>query len=527
MAIDAETFEVRGRFSHLAPVAVVDIGSNSVRLVIYEGAVRAVVPLFNEKVLCGLGRYVAETGALGREGIDRVLATLSRFRTIVTSVHACELRAVATAAVREASDGETFLREGRQVLGVPIRVLSGEEEAAYAAQGLKMAFLSPDGIVGDLGGGSLEVIDIRAGRATGLVPGGDLEDRAVTLPLGGLRLIEAAKGKPDKAVAIVDKALDQVDWLQHGEGRSFFAVGGTWRSFARLHMERQSYPLHVMQGYRMPIQEVIDLAVELRKSRRIMSVPNIDVVSTSRWDVLPFGATALERLLLRIKPMDVVVSVFGVREGVFYDILSKDERRKDPLISFCTDYARLRSRSPEHALELCTWTDALFNRDDLKETADERRLRRAACLLSDISWRAHPDYRGEQSLNVIAHAALSGIDHPGRMFLAMSVYHRHSGKGSGDARYMSGRMKTVMSRRAHKRAKIIGQAVRAAHMLSTGMAGVVTRTPIAYEGDALVLDIPRDLAGLDGERLRRRFLALAKTLGSRFELRIEGRPVDG
>jgi exopolyphosphatase/guanosine-5'-triphosphate,3'-diphosphate pyrophosphatase len=234
----------------------------------------------------------------------------------------------------------------------------------------------------------------------------------------------------------------------------------------------------------------------------------------------------LERLLKRLQPSAVDFSVFGIREGLLYSLLSEAERRKDPLLSFCADYARQRSRSAEHAAELCTWTDALFEHPGPKETEEERRLRHAACLLSDISWRAHPDYRGEQSLILIAHAALGGIDHPGRVFLALATYFRHTGV-SGDAETeskdkLSERLKDVVSKKLYRRARIIGAAIRAAHMLSIGRPGIIDETPVAYDRDKLVLTLPKAYAALDGERLRRRFGALAGLLERAAEIRVKG-----
>ncbi|MEO1280363.1 MAG: Ppx/GppA phosphatase family protein [Pseudomonadota bacterium] len=515
MAVSSQVLDERGRFTELKPVGVIDIGSNSVRLVVYEGAVRAITPLFNEKVLCGLGRNVAADGMLGDDGMERAFDVLSRFRAIVGAMGVRTIRAFATAAVREASDCDRFLKRGAKIIGAPIRVLSGAEEAEFAAKGIFMAFRDPDGVVGDLGGGSLELLNVSDGSA----------NHATSLPLGGLRLIEDADGNIDKAVKLIDRALDKVDWLSVGEERTFYAVGGTWRAFARLHMERANYPLHVMQGYRIPVDEAIELAGELRNAKPVSAVDSINSISRSRREILPFGAAALERVLLRLKPKDVVASVFGVREGMIYDLLPASEQRKDPLISFCSDYARLRSRSAEHAMELCAWTQPLFEYGDLLETPDERRLRRAACLLSDIAWRAHPDYRGEQSLNVVAHAALTGIDHPGRIFLALATYHRHEGKNGNGADGISSRLKKLLSKKDQKRAKVVGLAIRAAHMLAVGMPGIIPRTPLSYEDDLLVLDVPKALAAFDGKRVQRRFQTLADAVGSSFEMRVGGRRV--
>ena len=507
----SELLGVTKRETELEPIGVIDIGSNSVRLVVYEGAVRAATPLFNEKVLAGLGRSVATTGKLGSEAVEKSLEALTRFRAIARILEVKNLRAIATAAVREAANGRDFIARAEGAAGTRIEILSGEKEAELAALGIRMGFMDPDGFAGDLGGGSLELVDITKAKL----------NQASTLPLGGLRLIDTMGDKLDDAVKIIDEHLENTSWLGQGRGRTFFAVGGAWRALAKLHMEQARYPLRVMHGYSVTPKAGIEFCEQIRKSKKLSAFPGIEDISKPRREVLPYGALVLERLLNRLEPSEVVFSVFGIREGLLYSLLPAHERHKDPLISFCEDYARLRSRSLEHARELCNWTDALFTGEGPNEDANERRLRHAACLLSDIGWRAHPDYRGEQSLNVIAHAGLAGIDHPGRIFLALAVYHRHIGPGEGDGDELSERLKGAVSKRTQKRARIVGTAVRTAHMLSIGMPGVIDETPLAYEGGKLVLSLPKAYAALDGERLRRRFEGLASLLDRKSEIQIE------
>lgn len=493
----------------LEPIGVIDIGSNSVRLVVYEGPVRAPAPLFNEKVLCGLGRSVATTGRLGDEGVDRALAALRRFGAIARVLGVKNLWAIATAAVRDAADGPAFIARGEQECGCRIQILSGEREAELAAHGIHMGFVNPDGVVADLGGGSLELIDL---------VGAGLRN-AVTLPLGGLRLIDTTGNRLERAIETVDAELARVDWLPNGRGRTFYAVGGTWRALAKLHMTVNNYPLRVMHGYQIPAREIADFCEDVRKGRK---VDGLDGIAKARREVLPFGALAMERVLKKMEPKTVVFSVFGIREGLLYSLLSEHERAKDPLLGFCEDYAKLRSRSLAHAYELCSWTDALFADGGLKENVDERRLRHAACLLSDIGWRAHPDYRGEQSLNVIAHAALAGVDHPGRLFLALTIYFRHVGDDDegGEGEELSDRMRRAIDKRAMKRARLLGAAIRAAHMLSIGRAGVIDETRLRIDKDKLVLELPQAHAALDGERFRRRFEALAVLTDRKAEVRM-------
>lgn len=491
------------------PVGVIDIGSNSVRLVVYEGALRAPTPVFNEKELCGLGRRVGSSGHLGEDAIECALSALRRFRAIADVLTVSTLKVIATAAVRDASDGTEFIKAAEQICRVPIVVLTGEEEARISAQGVLMGVPDADGIAADLGGGSVELVDIKNGAV----------HNAVTLPLGGLRLIDMTGGKVEKAVEIIDSALDAVDWLEEARDRTFYAVGGTWRAFAKMHMTGSDYPLNVMHEYDLSAAEAGSFAEKLRKSKRFSSLRGSSEISKPRREVLPFGAVLMERLLLKLKPRSVQFSVFGVREGIFYSLLSDDERAKDPLLSYCRRLAELYARSADHAEELCIWTDELFEHPELTETAEERRLRHAACLVSDIGWRAHPDYRGEQSLDAVAHSALSGIDHPGRIFLALSIYFRHAGRGEEEGEKLSVRLKKAASKRSLKRARIVGAAVRAAHMLSVGMPGKVNETSLGYEDGKLVWSIPKALTALDGSRLRRRFATLASLAGCNGEIR--------
>lgn len=496
-----------------APVAVIDIGSNSVRLVVYEGAKRSPSPLFNEKVLCGLGRTLASTGRLDDKGVARALRALRRFRAISKRLGASGPHVIATAAAREAENGAEFIAQAEQACGSEISVLSGRKEAKLAAAGVIAGNYNADGFAADLGGGSMELIDIRKQKLVG----------GVTLPLGGLRLIDHSGGNLKKAAKFVDASLKKVDWLSQGKGRPFYAVGGTWRAFARLHMAQRRYPLSVMHGYSMPASHAMEFA-RLLDHLSPSSLEGIDELSRARRETVPYGALVLERLLARIQPSEFVVSAFGVREGLVYKLLSSAEQRRDPLLAACEELAVQRSRSPKHAIELFKWTDELFRGSHERESAEERRLRQAACLLSDIGWQAHPDYRGEQSLNLIAYAAFAGIDHPGRAFLALTVYFRHQGLVN---EALSPRLRELVDDATYRRARILGAAFRTAAMISASTSGVILRTPIMREKDRLVLHLPDSLADLDGERLDRRLNVLAKELGLEPEIRTGASSMSG
>nr|WP_319387035.1 Ppx/GppA phosphatase family protein [uncultured Roseibium sp.] len=497
----------RGRLNGTGPVAVVDIGSNSVRLVIYERKARTPTMLFNEKLLAGLGRGVAATGQLATESVDLALGELVRFKALIEHTGCKELHVVATAAARDAENGPEFVTEVERILKAPVRILNGSEEAYYSALGVVAGFWQPRGIVGDMGGGSLELVEIGEKK-----PGG-----GATFPLGGLRLSEEAGGSIEKAREITEAALRTYEWpdLSPGE-RTFFAVGGTWRSLGRLHLMQNDYPLHVMHNYEMDAEEAIAFC-------RAISVPNLEnidmaeVVSKQRRPLVPIGAVVLEQVLTAMKAERLMFSATGVREGLLHEKLSPEMQAKDPVIEAARELCELRARSPQHAIELIDWTDALFRELQIEETANEKRLRHAACLLSDIGWRAHPDYRGEQSLNIISNASFVGLDHASRAYLAAAVFYRHQGLREGA---LSQVIRELFTDRLRIRAKVLGATLRVASLLSASMAGLLPKIGVAATETGLAIELTSDLANLDGERLRKRAAQLGKVIDAEVVLKL-------
>lgn len=490
----------KGRLDHGPPVGVIDIGSNSVRLVVYEGLTRSPTPIFNEKVLAGLGREVQSTGLLAPEAVTQALLALKRFRALCDTLKVEKVFGIATAACRDARNGPAFIEEAEHLCRVRIDVLSGRREAELSALGVISGVYAPNGLVGDLGGGSLELVDVRGTRVR----------KGITLPLGGLALQDASKKSIKKAEKIVSRALTGVRVGAAGPGRSLYAVGGAWRALARLHMAQTGYPLHVMHGYRMRAKDAIEFC-ELVKRVNPDTLSQIEVVSDARRPLLGYAALVLEHLVRRTKPADVVISALGVREGLLYSMLKVREQRKDALIDAARNLNLLRSRSPLHGEELVAWTDRFFDSTGIDETAEERRLRHAACLVADIGWRTHPDYRGEQSLNIIAHASFVALDHPARAFLALAVYFRHVGITHEDE--LSPRLRELASTRLLDHARILGAAMRVAYMISASMPGVLPETPLRAERERLVLRMRGKYAALAGERVFNRLRTLARLIG--------------
>jgi exopolyphosphatase/guanosine-5'-triphosphate,3'-diphosphate pyrophosphatase len=489
----------QGRIDNGPPVAVIDIGSNSVRLVVYEGLTRSLTPIFNEKVLAGLGREVLSTGLLAEDAIDKALAALVRFRALARGMRVGKQFAIATAACRDASNGGEFIARAEKVIGVPITIVSGRREAELSALGVTSGFHKPDGIVGDLGGGSLELIDVHGARIKS----------GVTLPLGGLALQDLSAKSMAKAEKITRDALAGVDLLKHGRDRDFYAVGGTWRSLTRLHMWQTGYPLHVMHGYVIPATEALEFSSLVRRVDP-ETLSKIEIVTSARRPLLAYAALVLENIVRRTRPKRVVVSALGVREGLLYSMLSDTEKKRDALISAAQELNVLRSRSPEHGEELAAWSDQFMASSGLDETPEEKRLRRAACLLADIGWRAHPDYRGEQSLNIISHAAFVGVDHPGRAFIALAVYFRHVGLAEDE---LSPHVRELATARMIDRARVLGATMRVAYLVSAAMPGVLPQTPLVVERGKLKLKLRGRHRELAGERIFARLRQLARLVG--------------
>ena len=497
----------QGRLPDRRPLSIIDIGSNSIRLVVYEGVARSPTVLFNEKMLAGLGRGIVTTGKLDPDGVRRAVEEFRRFRALSEQAGAEELHVLATAAAREAENGPDFIHRAEEILETRIRVLTGREEAYYSALGVMSGFHRPDGIAGDLGGGSLELVDIRDS---------DIGE-GITLPLGGLRLQDMAKNSLSEAQKIARRELARAEWLKAGEGRTFYCVGGTWRNLARLHMTATGYPLSVMHHYELDVAGSADFLKQVARGDDRMI--GIERISKSRRALLPYGAVVLQEIIRAMKPSRIVVSALGVREGYLYSLLSDQAKSDDPLVSAAEELAVLRARSVTHAREIADWTGVSLAAFGIAETEEEARYRRAACLLADIGWRAHPEYRGTQSLNIIAHASFIGVDHPGRAFIALTNLFRHEGVFD-DA--VSPEMRALATPHYVERARLLGALLRVVYLLSASMPGVVPRLRWEDRGaDGLALVIPRSHADLMGERPEGRMGHLARVSGKTLKLVVE------
>ena len=480
-----------------APVAIVDIGSNSVRLVVYEGECRTAATVQNEKSICGIGRDMVSTGRLHPEGMREALEALARFRLIADGLNVPMREAVATAAARDASNGAEFIARAEKAWGSPIRILAGEDEARIAAEGVIAGIPDADGLAADLGGGSLDMVGVKNGK-TG---------HAHTLPFGPLRLMDQSKGDPDKARDIVDKGLKSLPDLN---AAALYAVGGIWRSFARVDMEEQHYPLHVLQHYVIPRGRALRLCKLLAGLSRD-SIRKIKVVSKRRAESLPYGAVVLERLLEAGGMKDVVISAYGLREGLLYARLSPSERGLDPLTAFARAGNARFARVPAHAQEMFDWTRVLFD----GESGEEARIREASAFFSDMGWRRHPDDRATGVFSQVLTAPFAGADHRARALIAASIFHRYSGDEDVPGELA---LPSLLDKDDEKRAKILGLTWRFAFSLSASAAGELSNYKLRLTPAKVVLEVPRKREAIASEPVQKRLGELADAMGRRGEI---------
>jgi exopolyphosphatase/guanosine-5'-triphosphate,3'-diphosphate pyrophosphatase len=482
-------------------VAVIDIGSNSVRLVVYESLTRSLVTIFNEKALCGLGREVQTTGLLAKDAVAKAITALRRFRALCKVMKVGRVHAIATAAARDASNGPDFIAQAERICGCPIEILTGSREAKLSALGVISGVHRPDGIVGDLGGGSLELIDVK----------GNLVRKGVTLPLGSLALQDASQKSPKRAERIVANALQDVEQLKSAHGRTFYAVGGTWRALARLHIIQSAYPLRVMHGYSIPAANALDFVQRLRRLATANILADIESIAEARQPLLIYAALVLEYIIRVAKPKTIVFSTYGVREGLLYEMLPPPVRAQDGLIAAAERLNELLSRSARHGEELKSWTDRFVRVARLKETPDDRRLRHAACLLSDAGWRVHPDHRGELTLNLIANGNFGSVDHHGRAFLALAVFYRYA--GLSEQNEPPEQIRALVTHAQLERARVLGAAFRVAHLISAARPGVLPAIHFTSKERRLMLVFEHRIVDLVADRVGSRFKQLARLVG--------------
>ncbi|SPF78438.1 Ppx/GppA family phosphatase [Pseudoprimorskyibacter insulae] len=486
----------------LSRVGVIDIGSNSVRLVVFDGAARSPAYFFNEKIMCALGSGMAETGRLSPEGRKRALAALARFAQLAKHMQLPTMTAVATAAVREAEDGPDFCREVAEKTGLKIWVIDGPEEARLSAQGVLLGWPGAYGLICDIGGSSMELAEIHDGNV----------GKRVSSQLGPLKLRDLPGGKKGRT-AHIKEVIEGLSAQMGPQHDRLFLVGGSWRAIARIDMHRRNYPLHVLHEYRMSVKSVQETARYIDECTDFDALRKACGISSARMSLVPIASEVLRRLVHTLRPKDIAVSSYGIREGLLYEQMGQELRDRDPLIEACRFSEFKDARLAGFGGRLYDFVLPLFK----SAKPAKKRLVHAACLLHDVSWRAHPDYRAETCFDNATRANLGGLKHSERIFLGMALLHRYKNKREG-TRFED--LYALLEPKYQTEAEVLGKAMRFGSMLWMAEDKAASAT-LEWQPKKRVLKLKLgpDAAPLFGEVAQARFDSLAQSLQAETEVK--------
>ncbi len=484
--------------------AVVDVGSNSVRLVLYRMEGRSIWTVFNEKVLAGLGRGVSVSGRLSPAGVESALRALRRFRALIGANRPRLTFAVATAAVREAVDGQSFCQRAKREIGIDLRILSGEEEARLGALGVLAGAPHSRGVVGDLGGSSLELTRLTAGG-----PGA-----GVSLPLGPFSFADNTRFDPGRVRAAVGRSLSARATDLRAD--TFNAVGGAWRNIALLHMRMSSYPLEIVHQYEMSRRQVLE-ATRFVSRQSKASLERMEGVSRRRVEALPHAAVVLECLVEQLNLDRVVISAFGLREGLLFESMSATVRRRDPLVEGCAALGFREALSENLGAALEAWLTPAFSSLEPVFAGRDSILLAAACRLADLGSRLHPDHRADLVFDQVLRAPIAGMDHVERAFLACASFARHT--AANDIREPR-IIHRLLTPEQYQRAKALGAAIRMACDLSGRNPELLSGASVEFRPGAVVLRVAQEHGTeLLGEVAAKRGATLADILERELKIR--------
>ncbi len=479
----------------LSRVGVVDVGSNSVRLVVFDGAARSPAYFYNEKIMCALGRGIGETGRLNPEGRARALAAIRRFQLLAEGMDLAPLTAVATAAVRDASDGADFCADVLRETGLKVWVIDGAEEARLSAQGVLLGWPDARGLVCDIGGSSMELAEVGNGQV----------GKRITSSLGPLKL-QNIKGGKKGLKAHIRATMEDLAAEMGRDHKRLFLVGGSWRAIARLDMERRGYPLHVLHEYRMTPKSVRE-TLKWIADNDIADLRARTGTSEARMTLVPIAAEVLRQLVKTFAPKEIAVSSYGIREGMLYEQMPERARNRDPLIEACRFAESRDARRPGFGRALYSFIRPIFR----GERPETRRLVKAACLLHDVTWRAHPDYRAEVCFDNATRANLGGLTHGERIWLGLALLHRY--KKNRDGSRFSELFELIDEKRI-RQAESVGKAMRFGAMFSVEDPETMARLKWQPKKKVLTLRLSPKGCDLFGEVAEARFKALAEALGA-------------
>lgn len=479
-------------------IAIIDIGSNSVRMVVYHALKRVPLPVFNEKYMCALGKGMGHTGRLNEEGVVHAKRVIARFLLMAQRLDVARLDVLATAAVRDAEDGTDFVHYIEDTHGICVKVISGEEEARYAALGIMASIHAPLGLSADLGGGSLELASISPSSVS----------EVVSLPIGSLRLLDGFGNDTQKMQTALEKQFAKITWLNELYPPSLYAIGGGFRTLAKIHMKQKKYPLNLTHEYEIKAKDALSLAEEIIQMDD-KSLKNLPGLSPKRLPTIKPSAVVLKALLKHTKAESMITSVSGIREGFFFDMLEEKKQAEDPLIASAADLAALIGRRGRYAAQLFDWVQPLFTHEPLAFT----RIRRALCILSELAWSIDPNFRAEWAYMRIMQSSLKGLTHHERIMLALALFHRYQTSMKQKPPGIG-----LLNEYEMLWARACGLSVNLAFQLSGGKEGNLSHARLSFRNHQPFLWVDAEASPLRTEIVEKRLDGLGKTFSALLSL---------
>ena len=486
-------------------VAIIDIGSNSVRLVVFSGTERVPNTIFNEKILVGLGTKLGETGKMDARAMDLAVSTLKRYKVLCEQMNVQNIRTLATAAVRDAKNGGKFVKRVKEQCGLTIKVIDGVEEARLSGMGVLSGEPSAEGVAGDLGGGSLELARIKDGAVI----------ETISLPIGPMRLLSQFGKDRSKTKKFLRETFGQIPWLGECEGQNLYLVGGAWRNIVKLMMREKSNPLPILHGYYSSRSELSAYCRRISKLD-VADIPFKGSLASRRREVLPMAAIILDELLGAIRAKRAVTSSYGLREGVLFDGLDEASRKIDPYLFSCQILAVELCRFAEHSRVLFDWSRPMFQRKSVDPEARDR-LQNAICLVSDIAWRGHPEFRAEKAVEAVLHGSFVGVTHRDRAYVAVALNQAYG--APIDAPHLAPVLPLLKIDRIME-ARIMGATLRLAQRLSGGTVAALEESNLRLSKNSLYLELPRRYEDLSNSVVLRRLRQLAQLIGRKAKIEI-------
>jgi exopolyphosphatase/guanosine-5'-triphosphate,3'-diphosphate pyrophosphatase len=465
-------------------IAIIDVGSNSVRMVVYHALKRVPLPIFNEKYMCALGRGLSRSGRLNPQGVEQAFRAIARFLLVAKRLEVQSVTILATAAVRDAEDGKKFVAHIEAEHGVKVHVISGEEEARYGAQGIIASIHEPLGLSADLGGGSMELATLTPHAI----------DKLATTPLGGLRIYDETEGELSAMKDMIQHALAKVHWLKELHPHMLYAIGGSFRALAKLHMRKTEYSLPILHEYVMSKRAILQMADKL-KSLNLEQIATLPGISENRAPTILPSIVVLQQLVQLTGAQHVMFSVSGIREGFFFEMLDEETKQQDALLASATDLAALIGRRGRYADELYRWIDPVFATEPLAW----QRLRKALCILSELAWSIDQNFRAEWAYHRIIQSSLKGIDHKERIMLALALFHRYQTKWKGEKMAIG-----LLDERERLWARCLGLSTNLAYQLSGGRSGNLQHALLRVMDGRVTLTLDHEASPLRTEMVEKR-----------------------